>query len=292
MQIGCEVTAVEYGQMLECVFAALRRLDRQREFPLHELASATFRVAVDDLGYFEQTPGRAPQHFPVTSQETRAYQDVVNDLLRVGVLSFSLPFIPGSSPTAQVYLTQHGRDVISASPPGPYDPDGYIRDLRQATGELDEVVVEYLGEALATFRRGCPKAAIVMIGVASERLADMMEEALIECARPEVKAAVEDSKLGGDPGMTAKTRLNKIRGVFEALRKGGALKAVPWVKEASGDVELLLDAIRRARNDSGHPSLIVVPGQTAFSTLAMFPAACKHAYDIIGWLRETPPSDA
>ena len=67
-------------------------------------------------------------------------------------------------------LTDHGLKVVSEEHPVPYDPDGYLARLQQATGGLGHSISRYLEEALSTFRTSNYLASTVMLGAASEML--------------------------------------------------------------------------------------------------------------------------
>jgi hypothetical protein len=96
-------------------------------------------------------------------------------------------------------------------------------------------------------------------------------------------AAVASGKqaLGGEY-LSAAKRLELLQEALEGLATThGAPRAT---KDVIGEVRNLLDIVRRTRNEHGHPSGIPAMRQTALMQLTVFPAICKHVYDIIGWL--------
>lgn len=60
------------------------------------------------------------------------------------------------------------RAVLEAQKPVPYDPDGYLKALKADLNSVNDAVLEYLAEALGTFRTGNNLAAAVMLCAASE----------------------------------------------------------------------------------------------------------------------------
>jgi len=98
-------------------------------------------------------------------------------------------FIPRPPPTnapafvsgGQCQVTQRGQDWANNVDPLPEDYNGYMKQFGATT---DDVVREYISEALHTFIHGTYFASAVMIGAASEKaiylLADSLVPALID----------------------------------------------------------------------------------------------------------------
>lgn len=243
------------------------------------------RLASEELGYRDSLGRNGNHRWPSNSKERLLFEEVINDLLRAGVLSTAFMTEQGEH-WRFVRLTDYGSEVLGATGPCPYDPDGYVRDLRASVGDLDELVVEYLGEALLALRQGCLRSVIVMVGIAAERLAVMLAERLSGCTDRSVTAAVSARGPGlRQDVLPAMTRLDQIAAVLEALNEDACVKLPPDVKEGKRDVLKLLDNVRSGRNDSGHPTGLTVTMITAFYALAVFPAICKHVYDIMAWLK-------
>ena len=66
-------------------------------------------------------------------------------------------------------LTKFGQDYISQSAPYYYDPQGYMKFLRNIVQNLDPVVEQYIYESLNCYRQQLFFAAAVMIGAAAEK---------------------------------------------------------------------------------------------------------------------------
>src|SRR5260221_2068451 len=102
----------------------------------------------------------------------RCVLDVFWQLVTEGILA------PGDSAGGMTlpsfHLTAYGRSVIADGEYQPHDTTGYIQRLTQRVGQPDETVRAYLEESLNTFVRGTIVASMVMLGVAAERVVDLL----------------------------------------------------------------------------------------------------------------------
>ena len=75
------------------------------------------------------------------------------------------------------YATPYGEQVLKTTDYQPYDPDGYLAKIKTEISGLDEVIVRYLEECLACFKRNLLFAAAVMLGCAAEKAVLLLVEA-------------------------------------------------------------------------------------------------------------------
>jgi hypothetical protein len=66
-------------------------------------------------------------------------------------------------------VTEFGVSVLGSKEYVPYDPDGYLAQLKKDIPEVDPIVIVYLEEALRCLRTGSQLAAAVMLGCAAEK---------------------------------------------------------------------------------------------------------------------------
>ncbi len=64
-----------------------------------------------------------------------------------------------------------------------YDPDGYLHNFWGALPSPDAEMMRYLSEGIAVFRNGHLLASVILLGVASERLIDLLAENLCEALK-------------------------------------------------------------------------------------------------------------
>lgn len=130
-----------------------------------------------------------------------------------------------------------------------HDPDGYLAIFRGANPPADAEMMRYLEECVAVFRGRHLLAAVVLLGIASERLIDVLAENLT--------AAL------GEPSGTEwyKRNYSKKRDIsarFESLsgklmdEYGPELNQQKLKDGFQRDVTLVFDVIRLARNDIAH----------------------------------------
>ena len=166
----------------------------------------------------------------------------------------------------------------------PEAPDEYLAALRKLVPEVDQVVFEYVREALAGYNHRAFFAAAVMIGAAGEKLLYLMVEAMKNSATdPSLKQQAENSYTG-----------RSIMALFRTLNQSLAVAKQRRLIDSdmwdNVDVHLLAleDGIRQQRNDAVHPQTANVSQEKIFMTLYAFPTTCRKAYDLIGWFSSHP----
>jgi hypothetical protein len=158
-------------------------------------------------------------------------------------------------------LSETGIEVISGGVWEPRDPEGYLRRLRSHSPPVDIVAVDYVAEALRAFNARCYLATSVMLGVASERVIDGVERALVEAkgdSARKLRAALEN------PRTSQFSRFTELRKQLEPLRDS--------LPEGLGDtltLDAVADLIRLTRNEAGHPTGVAVDEDTAYTHLQM-----------------------
>lgn len=176
-----------------------------------------------------------------------------------GIVVFGLD---GNNPNWPFYrLTPHGKKVVDGQKPQPYDPDGFLAEFKRAVPSADPVVFEYLDEALRTFNHGCPRAAAVMLGAASEKLVLVLHEAFgTAIADPTKKAKFEKDSA---KSWAISNKYAVLRDRLDLMVDGKKLKG-EHADTVSGSLGGGFDLIRRTRNTAGHPE---APGDVDLDTL-------------------------
>lgn len=190
--------------------------------------------------------------------------EVFWQLVSEGVLS------PGSNYSNPDYpffhLTQFGQKVLQSAEPQPYDPSGYLDQLRAKLASPDATVVAYLSESLETFRKANLVASTVMLGVAAERVFLLLCESLAAAlaSGPEQK---EFERLLDS--FALKPKLDWVDAKIESVQK----RRLPGFPE---NAPIMLTAIfnlmRCQRNELGHPRETPprVKREDAFANLQLF----------------------
>jgi hypothetical protein len=182
------------------------------------------------------------------------------------------------------HTTEYGGQCIQASMLLPHDPDGYIMRLQEMLGQpLDSIMLTYLQEALQTFLGGQYLASTVMLGVASERCIDLLNDCYLKAltGHPNEKASV--AKKLELAGRSVKRRFDILRS--ELL----ALPLPPDLLDAL-DIQLsgIFTLIRYSRNDAGHPTGQTVDQEVVHGNLILFPHYCKRVYALMDHISSNP----
>jgi hypothetical protein len=187
------------------------------------------------------------------------------------------------------YITEAGQQWASGSTPVPEDQQGYLEALITLVPNVDDVIRQYVQEALVTYGRQAFFASAVMIGAASEKAVYLLMDALHGAVRdPQKQKSVQDAiNLRRLP-----TMFNLLSQYIKQAKTLKGVGAMPYSVHEGADTHLLSlqEAIRVQRNDAVHPQVGQVNHATVLLTLAAFPYACKKIYDLIDWFTANPSS--
>lgn len=150
-------------------------------------------------------------------------------------------------------ITPYGARVLADSEERirVHDPDGYLAHFGNASPTPDPEMMRYLEECVSVFRGGYFLATVVLLGIASERLIEVLAESLRDAL--------------GDPTGTTwfQGKYSKRRDIsarFKAVsgklmdEYGEALHRQKLRDAFTGVVRLTFEQIRLARNDIAHPT--------------------------------------
>ena len=246
---------------------------------------ATIQIGVGDL--YGKASGRSNQQFVVDGRQFLKQGDkatinevvwdlIVERVLTVGAKSSANPDWPFLS------LTEFGFEVVREQRWSPYDPDGYLKELREQAPGLDSLCHMYVEESLRCFRGGCYLATVVMLGAASEAIVNELFDRFV--------GALEAGSVPESSG--ARRKIEKEQSVFRryaAFRSHFDSLAKPKLpSELGDDLNLQFDGvfnlIRFYRNDAGHPTGTQIERESAFTSLVLFVPYCKRVEDLIDWL--------
>lgn len=269
-------------------------LAKNPEGQLNDLRAQVARVAVEHglvydpkLDQPKQVAGvdvhRIGTNYALADQDVARVQNIIWDLIIEGVVrpgrndgsDQGLPFF---------HVTEMGRERIKDGFKSPYDPDGYLRRLRDDVPSIDDIIITYLDESLRAFRIGCLLASTITLGCASEKalllLIDGYASALPTGGRQEKFRKETEGKM-------VKRQFEELSKRVESHLKGllpGDLK---------DDLDVALNAIftmfRNMRNDAGHPTGKSISREQAYANLVVFPIYVRKVYDLMDWLRDNSP---
>ncbi|AIF84159.1 hypothetical protein NTE_02104 [Candidatus Nitrososphaera evergladensis SR1] len=205
---------------------------------------------------------------------------LISEFMTEGLIGWGLNYDNPEPPF--MHISEYGRAVVLSQKPQPYDPDGYLANLKTEIPGIDETIMIYITEALQTLRRNNLFSAAVMTGVASERAFELLLDA--------VSNAVTGN---GQPEKFEKLKNDtRTKYKFDEVKKVVMQLPVQRRNEIDENLESNLDGvfnlIRITRNDAGHPTGKKVRREDVLVNLSVFVPYCKCIYRLIGHLEKNP----
>lgn len=184
--------------------------------------------------------------------------------------------------------TERGVQWIKGAEPLPEEVAGYINFLKKHVPTLDDVIEQYILEALTAFNRDAYFAAAVMAGAASEKAIYLLAASLLNALKPSRRRT------------TLEVVLNKrqLFALLEGVRKTledcsvGNPAPIPYsaTEGAAAHLASLFDAIRTQRNDAVHPMKAAVSASSVRLLLCSLPYALSTTERLREWLDVNPSS--
>jgi hypothetical protein len=266
-------------QMRSLVIETLRstRIDQLNSLRT-DVAATAQRL---ELGSVQSQLGRGRREDRLTPHDFARAQDVMWDLIIEGVVrpglqdgvNNGLPFF---------HVTEWGRRVLQEGTTTPYDPDEYLKRLKNDLPTLDPVIITYLNESLHTFRIGCLLSSTIALGCASEKALLL----LIAAYGDSLPQAMKEKFKANTDGRMIKRQFDDLRKMLDSELRA----RLPYDLADGLDVELnaIFDFIRNQRNDAGHPTGKTIERERAYANLVVFPVYVKKVYAIINWVIANP----
>jgi hypothetical protein len=177
----------------------------------------------------------------------RSVLKVFYELVNEGVLSPGINCSNMMCHFPWFQVTDYGRELLAARDYVPHDKVGYLQLLHDHVPAPDSTVLVYLAKSLETFLRGNFIASTVMLGVAAERVfnlvCDSLEPALASAKEREKLAALQRKR-------SIKGRADWVHDKLRAVQDG---KPHGFPENAAIMATGIYDMIRTQRNDLGHP---------------------------------------
>src|SRR6266568_3249136 len=204
-----------------------------REFEIPSLESGVGHTFARELG-ITTPPNAGDWRLHLGLNGTTLVHEVVWDLIVQRVLTVRNY---SSYSWGAVAVTDYAAEVLKEQRWSPYDPDGYVTELRRQAPTLTSICEMYSEEALRCFRNGCYLATVVMLGAASEGIVS-------ELFRHFVAAL----KVGGIPEASGvEKRIEKEQSIYrkhEVFRRHFDSLVKPKLpSELSDDLNLQFDGV-------------------------------------------------
>ena len=181
-----------------------------------------------------------------------------------------------------IILTPLGRKVHEEAKPHYLDPEGYIKLLKEAVPDLEDVTSQYALEGLRCYRQNLLFAAAVMIGAAAETQIFGLLQAIHDWE--------PDSTQKQDLSETLSRR--RLPAVFERIEtatdKVIQNKNMPYSVHQGAHRHLLSlqEMVRIQRNEAIHPTVAEIDRHKVFLSIQTFPVAVEVINRIRHWFQE------
>ena len=144
-----------------------------------------------------------------------------------------------------------------------YSTEQYLQRLTSNNVELGDIAQSYLVEAITSYFNSCPRASMVMVGVAMEALFDELDDAWSATSIAGWAA----------PNLEPKTRsyvrrLDRFQRLIES--RYNEITTITGVENPQLFITPILDHIRQVRNDGAHSALPNHDQNEAFAMLELF----------------------
>ena len=189
--------------------------------------------------------------------------------------------MPGSSVSNTMagfpwfFVTAHGRRLLQDREYVPHDRQGYLQLLHERVPTPDATVLAYLSESLETYARNNLVASTVMLGVAAERVFDLVCTSVLESLADTAEQKSFSVVLGRNP---MKQKLDWLQ---DKLRRVQQLKpgVIALPENVTLTITAIYDLLRVQRNEFGHPSdARPQPSRAqAYANLLIFPPYYERA---------------
>ena len=212
---------------------------------LGSIAAKHLNIAADENGNLGLTKAMYGDQVFLQVPDVATAEAVMWDMIIEGIVRPGQRGKGGELPF--YYVTEWGKAKLEDHNT-PYDPDGYLRRLRNAIPGIDSVIVGYITECLHTFRIGCLLSATITLGCAAEKAILLLVEAYGD-GLPAAKKTAFKKKTDGQGIRIQYSEFNKmaenhLKGHLPGKIKDGLDTALTTV----------FNMFRSHRNDAGHPT--------------------------------------
>lgn len=213
----------------------------------------------------------------MSGADCNTFLEVFWDLFREGIITLGLNDAKGNRDFPFFRISQYGLKIIENKDMYFFhDVSSYESVINDNIQNIDEVTLLYLKEAVQAFFSGCYLASSVMLGVASEHTLLLLFEKF------DNRINAPDKKING---RNISEKFEKFKNKLKQDISSNNITVPFDIKDSIDDnLEGVMNAIRRFRNDSGHPSGKTINKEQCFINLALFILYCKTAYKLMDCL--------
>ncbi|MBE5974970.1 MAG: hypothetical protein E7251_10280 [Paenibacillaceae bacterium] len=200
-------------------------------------------------------------------------------IIAPGALGNYGPFLP------YFHVTEYGLTCLKEKEILPYDIDGYL-DRIQKIPNITEWVEFYIKEALLCYNSNCMEAAIIMLGLSSERIINEQTDSLLSFLSRNYEEEYNKMNQSLFTCKYISVKYNVFKDYFEKLKK---LHKDPILKKIipkldSVALQVYSNFTRITRNGLAHPSDTKMDRIEVLMIFISFIKYCETQYELIDYL--------
>lgn len=211
--------------------------------------------------------GRDPR---LDNEDADRFREVFWDLFRQSVITIGLDRCNNAYPFFS--LSAHGKRILENQDTHFYhDVTSYEARIRNDIPDIDELTLLYAKESMQAYRAGCMLSSTVMLGVATEHVFDaVLDVALASPAYgPKFRGASKERAI-----------LNRVTKFKKSLDGVVAHLSRDVREDLDTHFAGILSIIRNYRNQSGHPSGLLIGREQCYILLQLFIPYCRKLYQV------------
>jgi hypothetical protein len=221
-----------------------------------------------------------PEDLP--EQDRLVLQELIWELVVQNIIT---PGSNWSNPNLPFFrVTNYGARCIQENTILPHDYGAYLQAIRDVTTQTDDIFFLYLGESVDAFNKGLYISSVVNLGVASERLIELLVEVLKDALATEANKTKYEQAI-----KKAHHIAYQFNEVFSRL-VGNKTKLPSDISQDLDMLKALVDIVRRERNDGGHPTGRKFGREETLVLLIAFQPHYKFVIKVLEWLKANPNS--
>jgi len=216
------------------------------------------------------------EHIPAWEQNKvfSVAREIIQEWINIGLI------YPGKADSASdcfpwLTITEYGKQVIKEENWLPYDPEGYIKTLKERVLDIDDITIAYVGESISAYNRRQLLSATLTLGVASENLMLLLIEAYSKWIKDDIRREKLEAKI---KDRFIYTQYKEFKQEFEKDIKNIS-------KQLQGDWETYLEGvfnfIRLNRNSTGHPTGKELDAKVIYANLQIFADYSSYIFRLI-----------
>jgi len=223
------------------------------------------------MGYFES---KYKEEF--LEKDKEVIFDLIQEMINNNIIR-SFRNLQGGNGFPWFGITAYGKKCIETENLLPYDPEEFIKEVKNQVPGIDDTVIQYLAESVATYHRNCLLSSTITLGTASEGCMLLLIEAFANAISDTTKQEGVRKKIDGQ---FINKKYKEFRKHFDPI---ASTLPTDLIKEADVYLEGIFNFIRINRNEAGHPTGKSLDKKTIYAHHQIFADYAKKMFSLIDY---------